>query len=57
MMQSAKIKKALDAVEDACGHCQVCSPNCPIAVCKRQLSGLLYDVRQMESSSAESECS
>ncbi len=57
MMQSEKIKRALDAVEDACGHCAVCSPDCPIAISKRALAGLLADVKQMEASPMESECS
>lgn len=57
MMQSERVRRALDAVEEACGHCAVCSPDCPIAIAKRALSGLLYDVRQMEQSAAESECS
>ena len=57
MMQSEKIQRALDAVEDACGHCAVCSPDCPIAISKRTLAGLLADVKQMEASPMESECS
>lgn len=57
MMQSEKVKRALDAVEDACGHCEVCSPDCPLSVAKRALSGLLYDLKQMEASGAECECS
>ncbi len=56
-MQIEKVKKALDAVEDACGHCAVCSPDCPIAVAKRALTGLHYDLQQMASSDAECECS
>ena len=56
-MQSEKVKQALDAVEEACGHCAVCSPDCPIAIAKRALSGLLYDLKQMEGTSAECECS
>ena len=53
MMQSEKVKKALDAVEDACGHCAVCSPDCPLAIAKRALTGLLYDLKQMEGAPAE----
>ncbi len=55
MMQSEKVKRALDATEAACGHCAICSPDCPIAIAKRALSGLLYDLRQAEGT--ESECS
>ena len=57
MMQSEKVKRAVDAVEDACGHCAVCSPDCPIAIAKRALTGLLYDLKQRESSSEENSCS
>lgn len=49
MMQSEKVQRALNAVEDACGHCPMCSPDCPLAICKRALSGLLYDLKEMES--------
>ena len=31
MLQSEKVKRAIDAVKEACGHCEVCSPDCPIA--------------------------
>ena len=57
MMQSEKVKRALDAVEDACGHCAVCSPDCPIAIAKRALTGLLYDLKQMEGAPPEDSCS
>lgn len=57
MMQSEKVKRAVEAVEAACGHCAVCSPDCPIAIAKRALTGLLYDLKQMESSSEENSCS
>ena len=53
MVQSEKVERAINAVEDACGHCAMCSPACPIAVSKRALSGLLYDLRQMESAGNE----
>lgn len=49
MMQSERVKRAMDAVEDACGHCEICSPDCPIAVARRALAGLHYDLVQMES--------
>lgn len=48
MLQSEKLKNAVDAVEEACGHCAICSPDCPIAIAKRALNGLYYDVKQVE---------
>lgn len=48
MLQSEKVKRAIDAVEEACGHCAVCSPDCPIAVAERALHGLYYDLLQAE---------
>lgn len=48
MLQSEKVKRAIDAVEEACGHCAVCSPDCPIAVAERALRGLYYDLQQAE---------
>ncbi|MDY6295139.1 hypothetical protein SAMN02745190_02504 [Schwartzia succinivorans DSM 10502] len=54
MMQSEKLKKALDAIEDACGHCEICSPDCPISVARRALNGLYYDVKQMEEAEGQS---
>lgn len=51
MMQSERVQKAIDAVEDACGKCPVCSPDCPLAVAKRALNGLLYDLKAAEENS------
>ena len=48
MLQSERVKRAIDAVEEACGHCEMCSPDCPIAVAKRALDGLYYDLQQAE---------
>lgn len=48
VMQSEKVQKALEAVDDACGKCPVCSPDCPLAIAKRALNGLLYDLKSME---------
>ena len=56
MMQSDKVKRALEAVGEACGHCEICSPDCPVAISKRALSGLLYDLKQMEGTATDSEC-
>ena len=48
MMQEEKVKKALDAVNDACGKCKNCSPDCPLAISRRALQGLLYDLQIMK---------
>lgn len=56
MLQSERVQKALDAVEDCCGKCAVCSPDCPIEISKRALTGLLYDLKTMEESDGASDC-
>ena len=48
MMQKEKLQKALQAVEDLCGKCPICSPECPVAVARRALQGLQYDLEQEE---------
>lgn len=53
MLQSEKLKRVLDDLEEACGHCAICSPDCPIAVAKRAINGLYYDVKQNEEYEAE----
>ena len=53
MLQSEKVKRAIDAVEEACGHCAVCSPDCPIAIADRALQGLYYDLQQAEQASGD----
>jgi len=58
MMQSEKLKIAIDAVEDACGKCAVCSPDCPIAIARKALRGLYADVVEYEQSEQQTcECS
>lgn len=44
MLQAEKVKKALAAVEELCGHCELCSPDCPVAIARRALQGLQYDL-------------
>ena len=39
-----KVKKAQAAVEELCGKCPVCSPDCPVAIARRALAGLAYDL-------------
>ena len=53
MLQSEKVKRAIDAVKEACGHCEVCSPDCPIAIADRALQGLYYDLQQAEQASGD----
>lgn len=53
MLQSEKVKRAIDAVKEACGHCEVCSPDCPIAIADRALQGLYYDLQQAEQAAGD----
>lgn len=48
MLQSDKVKEALAAVEACCGHCEVCSPDCPVFIARRALRGLLDDLLAYE---------
>lgn len=48
MLQSEKVKKAIESVKECCGHCEICSPDCPIAVAQRALQGLLADLEEYE---------
>lgn len=48
MLQSDKVKEALAAVEACCGHCEVCSPDCPVFIARRALQGLLDDLLAYE---------
>ena len=50
MLQSEKVKKAIEAVEACCGKCEICSPDCPVFVAKRALSTLLADLEEYEAS-------
>lgn len=44
MTDIEQVDKALAAVNDLCGHCPICSPDCPVAVARRALDGLKYDL-------------
>lgn len=48
MLQKEKVQRALEAVEVLCGRCPVCSPNCPVAIARRALAGLKYDLEAAE---------
>ena len=36
--------RLLDAIEACCGHCAICSPDCPIAIARRAMRGLRDDL-------------
>ncbi len=46
LMQLEKTRAALTAVENCCEHCSVCAPDCPIAVSKRALKGMVEDLEE-----------
>ena len=48
MLQAEKVRRAIAAVEECCGHCAICSPDCPVAIAKRALEGLAWDLESME---------
>ena len=48
MLQLEKVKQALKAVDELCGHCETCSPDCPVAIARRALQGLNYDLESMQ---------
>lgn len=48
MLQIEKVRAALTAVEECCGHCDICSPSCPIFIAKRALSSLHSDLEAEE---------
>lgn len=53
MMQLEKVRTAIQSVEACCGHCPICSRDCPIAVAKRALTGLAYDLEKYEEESED----
>ena len=52
MLQAEKIATAMKAVD---GHCEVCSPACPVAVARRALTGLYYDMLAAEAAQPAAE--
>jgi hypothetical protein len=48
MLQKENVQRALEAVEVLCGRCPVCSPDCPVAIARRALAGLKYDLEAAE---------
>ena len=53
MLQLEKVGKALAAIEECCGTCAICSPDCPVAIARRSMAGLKYDLEQYEADSQE----
>lgn len=53
MLQSEKVRKAIEAVDACCGKCEICSPDCPVFVAKRALSTFLADLEAYEGASEE----
>ena len=54
MMQKEKVERALEAIEACCGKCVICSPDCPVAIARRAMAGLHYDLEQYEEEGAPS---
>ena len=50
-----QVEKAITAVDELCGNCPVCSPDCAVAIAKRALSGLKYDIESYEAYQKELE--
>lgn len=48
MLQIEKVERAIEAVNECCGHCAVCSPDCPVYISRRALAGLADDLRAYE---------
>jgi|GEM_PF-1593350 len=42
--QLEKTSVAIIAIDSLCGQCPVCTPDCPVAVARRALKGLSYDL-------------
>ena len=55
MLQTEKIAAAMKAVDECCGHCEVCSPVCPVAIARRSLMGLYYDMLAAEATQPSAE--
>lgn len=53
LLQEEKVKKALAAIEECCGHCAYCSPDCPVFIARCAMEGLLYDMEQTQGQESE----
>jgi hypothetical protein len=47
--QLEKTRLAIVAVDSLCGKCPVCTPDCPVAIARRALKGLAYDLMELSS--------
>ncbi|MBB5337374.1 hypothetical protein [Pectinatus brassicae] len=45
--QLENTQKALTAIDKVCSHCPLCSPDCPVAVAKRAMESLYYDLQTL----------
>lgn len=48
-----QVTKAINSVNDLCGQCPVCSPECPINIARRALEGYKYDLQTYYQSEQE----
>ena len=46
MLTKENLEKAIEAVEELCGKCSYCTPQCPVAVARRALKELEYNLSQ-----------
>ena len=44
MLQKETAPAAPAPSDAGCGHCQICSPDCPIAIARRAMRGLRDDL-------------
>ncbi|WP_196593036.1 hypothetical protein [Pectinatus sottacetonis] len=51
MLNHESIKNAeaaITAINKLCGHCEICSPDCPVAIARRSIESLHYDLLKLE---------
>lgn len=48
MSNLPQIDEAIEKVEALCGHCAICSPDCPIFVARSALQTYRYDIANYE---------
>ncbi len=40
------VESAIRAINKLCGHCSICSSQCPVAVARRAMESLCYDLQR-----------
>ncbi|TCS78698.1 hypothetical protein [Pectinatus cerevisiiphilus] len=40
------IEKAISAIDKLCSHCSICTPDCHVAIARRAMESLRYDLQQ-----------